>query len=122
MEEKEDKLIFDNNLYVSPGWIDIHTHIYHGVSDIGVKSIMCGPKTGVTVLVDAGSSGEANFIGLREYVIKPSYFPIFCFINMGSIGLVLSNQVSEIDSLEKINIDSPIDKMRRIKNILKESN
>ncbi|MCC3376718.1 amidohydrolase/deacetylase family metallohydrolase [Cohnella sp. REN36] len=90
---------------LSPGWIDLHTHVYYGVSNIGLPPDDIGPRAGVTALVDAGSAGEANFIGFREYIAKPRDYPIFSFLNLGMIGLTYASQVSELDSLEKLNID-----------------
>lgn len=91
--------------FLSPGWIDLHTHIYYGVSDLGVEPNIVGPATGVSVLVDAGSAGDKTFVGFREYIIKQHAFPIYAFINVGSIGLVWGNHISELDTLEKIDLD-----------------
>lgn len=91
--------------FLSPGWIDLHTHIYYGVSNLGVKPDVIGPATGVSILVDAGTAGEVTFIGLREYIIKQHDFPIYAFLNIGSTGLILANQISELDTLEKMNLD-----------------
>ncbi|NLS45243.1 MAG: amidohydrolase family protein [Firmicutes bacterium] len=118
-KEKGDRIITGDNLYISPGWIDIHTHIYYGVSDLSIPPEMCGPVTGATVLVDAGSSGDANFIGFRDYIIKPSYFPIFAFINIGSMGLVLSGRISENDIREKININNLIHVIKENRQFIK---
>ena len=56
--------------YLSPGWCDLHVHVWHGGTDISVRASEAGRKTGVTAMADAGSSGEAAFHGLREYVIE----------------------------------------------------
>ena len=48
-------------LYVTPGLVDLHTHIYHGATDLSLRPEQIGLKTGVTCLVDCGSAGEANF-------------------------------------------------------------
>ncbi len=58
--------------WISPGWVDLHVHIWHGGTDISVRPSECGAERGVTTLVDAGSAGEANFHGFREYIIEPS--------------------------------------------------
>ena len=42
---------------VTPGLIDIHTHVYSGVTDNGVDPDIGGVRAGVTTMVDAGSSG-----------------------------------------------------------------
>jgi len=103
--EAGTQIIDLNGGWLSPGWIDLHTHIYYGVSNISLRADDIGPRTGVTALVDAGSAGQANYIGFREYIVKPSSFPIFAFINLGSIGLTFASQVSELDNLEKLDLD-----------------
>lgn len=92
--------------YLSPGWIDLHTHIYYGVSNLGLNPDLIGPKTGVTVLNDTGSAGEANFLGFKKYIIEPRDYPIYSFINLGSTGLIKSNQISELNSLNMIDLDN----------------
>jgi len=91
--------------WVSPGWIDLHVHIWHGGTDISLRPSECGAERGVTTLVDAGSAGEANFHGFREYIIEPSRERIKAFINLGSIGLVACNRVPELRSIQDINLD-----------------
>lgn len=71
--------------YVSPGWIDLHTHVcdvFQGALDPG----LIGPADGVTMLVDAGSVGEAAYHGFYEYTLKDSPFPIYAFLNIGSLA------------------------------------
>ncbi|MFB2608509.1 amidohydrolase/deacetylase family metallohydrolase, partial [Rhizobium phaseoli] len=82
--------------FVSPGWVDLHVHIWHGGTDISIRPSECGLERGVTTLVDAGSAGEANFHGFREYIIEPSRERIKAFLNLGSIGLVACNRVAEL--------------------------
>ena len=91
--------------WISPGWIDLHVHIWHGGTDISLRPSECGAERGVTTLVDAGSAGEANFHGFREYIIEPSRERIKAFINLGSIGLVACNRVPELRSIQDINLD-----------------
>ncbi len=57
---------------MSPGWVDLHAHVWHGGTDISIRPQLCGIERGVTTIVDAGSAGEANFHGFREYVIEPA--------------------------------------------------
>lgn len=91
--------------YLSPGWVDLHCHIYHGGTDISVRAREIGARTGVATLVDAGSAGEANFIGFREYIAHAATEQIFAFLNLGSIGLVACNRVSELIDHRSIDID-----------------
>jgi len=119
VSKNNEKTVDVNGNYVSPGWIDIHTHIYHGVSNIGLFPEVCGPETGVSTLLDAGSAGEANFLGFKKYIIDQTKFPVFSLINLGSIGLTKANQISEIDQMEKIDINSLINCTERFKKYIK---
>jgi dihydroorotase len=101
----EVQRIDGNGAWISPGWIDLHVHIWHGGTDISLRPSECGAERGVTTLVDAGSAGEANFHGFREYIIEPSRECIKAFINLGSIGLVACNRVPELRSIQDINLD-----------------
>ena len=91
--------------YLSPGWCDLHVHVWHGGTDISVRAAEAGRATGVTAMADAGSAGEASFHGLREYVIEPHAETIRAFLNIGSIGLVACNRVSELIDLRSIDVD-----------------
>lgn len=91
--------------YLSPGWCDLHVHVWHGGTDISVRAAEAGRAHGVTAMADAGSAGEASFHGLREYVIDPAAETIRAFLNIGSIGLVACNRVSELIDLRSIDID-----------------
>jgi dihydroorotase len=53
---------------LTPGWIDIHAHVYAGATTWGIKADAHCLATGVTTIVDAGSPGWANFIGFKEFV------------------------------------------------------
>ncbi len=102
---RSSQVIDAEGAYLSPGWCDLHVHVWHGGTDISVRVAEAGRKTGVTAMADAGSAGEASFHGLREYVIDPVAETVRAFINIGSIGLVACNRVSELADLGSIDID-----------------
>ncbi|MET3601387.1 amidohydrolase/deacetylase family metallohydrolase [Martelella mangrovi] len=91
--------------WISPGWTDLHVHIWHGGTDISIRPSQCGVERGVTTLVDAGSAGEANFHGFREYIIEPSVERVKAFLNLGSIGLVACNRVPELRDIKDVDFD-----------------
>jgi dihydroorotase len=98
-----------NGAFVSPGWVDLHVHVWHGGTDISLRPSDCGAERGVTTMVDAGSAGEANFHGFREYVIEPARERIRAFLNLGSIGLVACNRVPELRDIKDIDLDRIIE-------------
>lgn len=94
-----------NGAYLSPGWTDLHVHVWYGGTDISLRPEQCGAARGVTTMVDAGSAGEANFHGFREFIIEPARENVYAFLNLGSIGLVACNRVSELTDMRSIDID-----------------
>jgi dihydroorotase len=73
-------------LLVTPGLIDFHVHVYLG----GVWNSVdpnAMPPSGVTTVVDAGSSGAGNFAGFRTYVIEPAVCRILAFLNISFAGI-----------------------------------
>jgi dihydroorotase len=74
-------------LYVSPGLIDLHTHVYWGGTSIGVDPTAVAWRGGTTTLVDAGSAGPGNFPGFRRHVIEPSPVRILAYLNISFPGI-----------------------------------
>ncbi|MBZ9921731.1 amidohydrolase/deacetylase family metallohydrolase, partial [Mesorhizobium sp. BR1-1-7] len=102
------KVVEANGAFLSPGWADLHVHVWYGGTDISIRPQQCGANRGVTTMVDAGSAGEANFHGFREFIIEPAQENIYAFLNIGSIGLVACNRVSELIDMRSIDIDRTI--------------
>ncbi|MEP4562742.1 MAG: amidohydrolase/deacetylase family metallohydrolase, partial [Nitratireductor sp.] len=74
-------------LLVTPGLIDLHTHIYHRATSYGVAPDPVAERSAVTCMVDAGSAGAGNFAGLRDFVIAPSRSRILAFLNISFPGI-----------------------------------
>ncbi|MBD8892693.1 amidohydrolase/deacetylase family metallohydrolase [Roseibium litorale] len=107
-----------NGAYLSPGWCDLHVHVWHGGTDISIRASEAGRATGVTAMADAGSAGEANFHGLREYVIDPHAETIKAFLNIGSIGLVACNRVPELIDWRSIDIDRTLEVVEKNRDVI----
>lgn len=72
---------------VSPGLIDLHTHVYWGGTSLGVEAELLARSGGVTTFVDAGSAGPGNFHGFRKHVIESSPVRILPFLNVSFPGI-----------------------------------
>ena len=57
---------------VTPGLIDLHTHVYWGGTAIGVDATQLALRSATATFVDAGTAGPGNFLGFRRHVIEPS--------------------------------------------------
>jgi dihydroorotase len=82
-------------MWVVPGLIDIHTHVFAGSGPgrfaDGTSSVnpdLHCPMNGVTTVVDAGTSGWRNFTDLRRQVMDPSRTRVLAFLNIFGSGMV----------------------------------
>jgi len=72
---------------VTPGMIDLHTHVYWGGTSIGVEAEPIARRSGTTTFVDAGTAGPGNFPGFRRHVIEPSPVRILAYLNVSFAGI-----------------------------------
>ena len=87
-ESGAEKVINVADKVVTPGLVDLHTHVYWGGTMVGVKADEVSRESGVTTFVDAGSAGAGNFVGFKEHIIDRSRARIFAFLNISYPGLV----------------------------------
>ncbi|MVP00223.1 amidohydrolase/deacetylase family metallohydrolase [Paenibacillus lutrae] len=97
--------------YVSPGFIDIHTHIYEGVQEMGVAPDRVGIDQGVTTVVDAGSSGFANYEDFVKRSIEPSKSRVLAWLNISAPGLAEGR--SELADLAKLDPKATLEVIER---------
>ena len=97
--EREDGEVVDaSGLLVTPGLVDLHTHLFTGVSHYGVEPDAHCLGRGVTTAVDAGSAGAQTFPALRRYVIEPSETRILAFLHIAVQGMI-TNLVGELEDI-----------------------
>ncbi|PQO23985.1 amidohydrolase/deacetylase family metallohydrolase [Rhodobacteraceae bacterium WD3A24] len=72
---------------VTPGLIDLHTHVYWGGTSLGVDAERIARRSGTTTFIDAGSAGAGNFAGFRKHVIEASVPRILAYINVSFAGI-----------------------------------
>jgi dihydroorotase len=89
--------------YVTPGLVDLHTHVYYGSTFWGVHPDQIAARTGVTTWLDVGSAGAYNLPGLRDYIANSSAIRIYALLNISSIGLTAESW--ELANLNYLNVD-----------------
>jgi dihydroorotase len=84
-----------SGLYVTPGLIDLHVHVYHSpnvkdawAGDNSVQPDAFSFRTGTTTMVDAGSSGWRNFEHFRFTVIDRVRTRVLALINIAGFGMM----------------------------------
>ena len=66
---------------VTPGLIDLHTHLYWGATSIGIEPDPACARSGVTTIVDAGSAHAGSFAGFRRFIYEPAQSRVFAFLH-----------------------------------------
>jgi len=80
--------------YVTPGLIDMHTHVYWGGTSLGIDAEEFCRTSAVTTAIDTGSAGPGNFAGFRKHVIEPSQVRILAFLHVSHAGIFgFSNRI-----------------------------
>ncbi|MCX6621965.1 MAG: amidohydrolase/deacetylase family metallohydrolase [Acidobacteria bacterium] len=92
-------------LYVTPGLIDIHTHVYagYGAAYTGRSSVFPDGftfKTGVTTVVDAGGAGWRNFEHFKANVIDQQRTRVLALLNIVGKGMagVVEQDTRDMDA------------------------
>jgi dihydroorotase len=94
-------------LYVLPGLIDLHTHVYWGGTFLGVQAEIVARKSGMTTAVDAGSAGASNIKGLVHLVAPRSPVRILAFLNLSFTGIFADTgriTMGEAEDLRLLNL------------------
>ena len=96
-----------SGLYVTPGLIDMHVHVYAGT---GQRGAYCGDnsvypdgftfRAGVTTVADAGSSGWRNFPDFKDRVIDRAKTRVLAFLNIVGSGMAgaVEQDLTEMDA------------------------
>ena len=71
---------------VTAGLIDVHLHLMKGLGAFGVDPDIFGVGSGVTTVVDAGSSGHTMLNVFRNYVTANAKTRVLNYINLSTLG------------------------------------
>jgi dihydroorotase len=96
-------------LIVTPGLIDLHTHVYWGGTSLGIDAEEFCRTSGVTTAVDTGSAGPGNFLGFRKHVIDTSEVRILAFLHISHAGIFGFSKRVMVGESEEIRLMNPID-------------
>ena len=101
------KTIDVKGLYVAPGLIDLHVHIYAGTGERGsyAGDLSLYPdgftfRNGVTTVVDAGSSGWRNFDDFKDKIIDRSKTRVLAELNIVGAGMRGSKYEDNLEDMD----------------------
>ena len=102
---------------VTPGLIDLHVHVFPGVSHYGIEPDPTCLARGTTTVVDAGSAGADIFPGFRKYVIDVSETRILAQMNISSQGM-LTEEIGEFEIPEYADVDKACRMIERHRDVV----
>ncbi len=100
------RVIDASGLYVTPGLVDLHVHVFKRTNppprwmDESVNPDAFSFRSGITTMVDAGSSGWKDFADLRDHILKPAKTRMLAVLNLVASGMHTGreNDPAEMDA------------------------
>lgn len=101
------KVVEAKGMYVSPGFIDMHVHVFNGTTPeayIANAATSVAPdgftfRTGVTTVVDAGSSGWRNFKLFKAQTIDRAQTRVLAFLNIVGTGMASRYEEQDLNDM-----------------------
>src|SRR5689334_24430841 len=81
------KTIDASGKLVTPGLIDLHSHVYPYGSAIGIPADELVQFQGTTTVVSAGDAGVNNLAALRRFIVAQTRARIYAFVHIANNGL-----------------------------------
>ena len=99
--ETESRRVVDiRGKTVTPGLIDLHTHVFDGVAANGVHPDIAGVHAGVTTVVDAGSSGCATFSAFPRHILPRCETEVIPLLHICQTGLATNPDIIAESSID----------------------
>ncbi len=118
ISEREASLTVDaKGKMVMPGLVDLHVHVFEGVSHYGINADQYCLKSGATTVLDAGSAGADTFYGFRRYVIDVSETRIFAMLNISSMGMI-SPVVGELEEIRFADVQKAVSTCEKNRDVI----
>ncbi|WCG35479.1 amidohydrolase/deacetylase family metallohydrolase [Companilactobacillus farciminis] len=97
-----------NSSYISAGWIDDHVHCYEKLSLYYDDPDKVGYLTGVTTVIDAGSTGADNIEDFYQ-ITRQKKTNVFAMINISRTGILAQNELADMTKVEYAPLQKMID-------------
>lgn len=92
---------------VTPGLIDLHTHVYWGGTSLGIDADAFCRTSGVTTSVDTGSAGPGNWAGFRRHVIERSEARVLAYLHVSFAGIFGFSKTVMVGESEDVRLMAP---------------
>lgn len=102
--EKLKKDFPKEDIYISPGWIDSHVHIFKNKKYFLDKK-KWSENAGVIAYIDAGSTGVDDLPKINWSNLSQKYY-IYAFININPLGINKNNELKNLSFSTKNHLDA----------------
>ena len=106
-----ERVIDATGQYLSPGWFDMHVHVYSNLAFSDPDTI--GVLHGVTTMIDAGGSGVWTYQDYRDYWEGQCKTEVYSFIHDNPVG-ILTGTREDLGHRAHTNKDVPPEEFREI--------
>lgn len=86
-EDRADRVLDATGMIVTPGLVDLHTHVFPYGSAIGIPPDELAPLTCTTTAVSAGDAGANNIAALERFVAAQARTRVHAFVHIANFGL-----------------------------------
>ena len=103
--ERALKVLNVGGKLVTPGLVDLHSHVYPYGSAIGIPADELLAFQGTTTMVSAGDAGANNFAAFRRYVVGQTRTRLYAFVHIANMGLT-PYPVAELYNIDYAVVDA----------------
>jgi dihydroorotase len=90
---------------LTPGLIDLHSHVYPYGSAIGIPADELVAHQGTTTCVSAGDAGANNFAAFRRHIAAQTRTRLYAFVHIAVVGLA-AFPVPELYNIDFAQVDA----------------
>ncbi len=116
-EGPHPRIVDASGALVVPGLVDVHAHVYTGVSPLTVPADEMCSRSGVTTIVSAGDAGAHTIEGFVQLIVNQSRTRVLGFLHISSIGLA-SFPVGESLVERLLDVDAAEDAIGRFPDVI----
>jgi dihydroorotase len=103
--ERAQRVLDAAGKLVTPGLVDLHTHVYPYGSAIGIPADELVPHQCTTTCVSAGDAGANNFAAFRRFIVAQTRTRLYAFVHIANMGLA-PFPVAELYNIDFAQVDS----------------
>ena len=104
-EARALRVINASGKLVTPGLVDLHSHVYPYGSAIGIPADESVVNQCATTCVSAGDAGANNFAAFRRFIVAQTRTRLYAFVHIANVGLT-PFPVAELYNIDFAQVDA----------------